>query len=108
MRAHRNPQTRLSKPSLSDNFDPGLAFGRLYRELVEVEAFAIAADEAATMLPPNPSVKHKRILDRLITLVSKTASQASEALEKSEEMIAQHAAHVAARAAKHSRKRRSR
>jgi len=108
MREHRNPQTRLSKPSPSDNFDPGLAFGRLYRELVEVEALAIAADEAATMLPPNPSVKHKRILDRLITLVSKTAGQASAALEESEDMIAQHAAHMAARAAKRPRKRRGR
>ena len=87
---------------------PGVAIGRLYRELVEVEALAIAADEAATMLPPTPSVKHKRTLDRLITLVSKTAHQASEALEESEDMIARHAAHVAARAAKHSRKRRAR
>jgi hypothetical protein len=108
MRVHRNPQARLSKPSLSDNFDPGVAFGRLYRHLVEVEALAIAADEAATMLPPKPSVKHKRILDRLITLVGTTADQAGEALEKSEDMIAQHAAHMAARAAKHSRKRRAR
>ena len=108
MSGHRNPQARLSKPSLSSNFDPCFAVERLYRELVEVEALAIAADEAATMLPPKPSVKHKRILDRLITLVSKTAGQASEALEESEDMLAQHAAHMAARAAKRPQKRRAR
>ena len=108
MRGHRNPQARVSKPSLPDNLDAGVAVGRLYRELIEVEALAIAADEAATMLPPNPSVKHKRILARLITLVGKTASQASEALEESEDMIAQHAAHMAAKAAKRPRKRRAR
>jgi len=108
MRKHRNPQARLSKPSPSDNFDPGIAVARLYSELVEVEALAIAADEAATMLPPNSSVKQKRILARLIMLVSKTASQASEALEESEDVIAQHAAHMAARAAKRPRKQRPR
>jgi len=105
MSRHRNPQTRLSKHAPSDKFDPGIAIGRLYRDLVEVEALAIAADEAATMLPPNPSAKHKRILDRLYTLVSQTAHQASEALEESEDMLAQLSAHKAARAARHPRKR---
>jgi hypothetical protein len=107
MSKHRNPQARLSKQAPSDNFDSGLAIERLYQELVEVEALAIAADEAVTMLPPTPSAKQKRILARLCTLVSKTATQASEALEKSEDMLAQRAAHMAARAAKQSRKRRA-
>ena len=49
-------------------------------ELVEVESLAIADDEAATMLPPNPSARHKRILARLYTLISKTANQAGGAL----------------------------
>jgi hypothetical protein len=108
MSKHRNPQARLSKQAPADNFNPGLAIERLYRELVEVEALAIAADEAVTMLPPYPSGKHKRILARLFTLVTKTADQASQALEKSEDMIAQLAAHMAARAAKQQpRKRRA-
>ena len=107
MNKHRNPQARLSKQAPSDNFDPGVAIERLFRELVEVEALAIAADEAATMLPPNPSAKHKRILARLFTLVSKTADQASEVLEKSEDMLARLAAHMAARAVKQPRKRRA-
>jgi hypothetical protein len=68
----------------------------------------IAADEAVTMLPPNPTAKHKRILARLCTLVSKTADQASEALEKSEDMLAQRSAHMAARAAKRPRQPRAR
>src|SRR5262245_63279366 len=107
MSKHRNPRTRLSKQSRSDNFDSGLAIERLYRELVEVEALAIAADEAVTMLPPKPSAKDKRILARLYTLVTKTADQATEALEKSEDMLAQLSAHMAARAAKQSRKLRA-
>ena len=108
MGKHRNPQARLSKQARPDNFDPGLAIERLYRELVEVEALAIAADEAVTMLPPNPSAKRKRILARLCTLVTKTASQASEALEKSEDMMARLSAHMAARAAKRPRQPRAR
>lgn len=44
------------------------------------------------MLPPNPSTKHKRILARRFTLVSKTADQAGEALEESEDMLARLAA----------------
>ena len=100
MNKHRNPPARLSKQARPDNFNPGLAIERLYRELVEVEALAIAADEAVTMLPPNPSAKHKRILARLFTLVSKTAAQASQVLEESEDMLAQISTHMAARAAK--------
>jgi hypothetical protein len=107
MKNHRNPQARLSKQPPPDNFNPGLAIEGLYRELVEVEALAIAADEAVTMLPPNPSAKHKQILARLFTLVSKTADQAGEALEKSEDLLAQLAAHMAARPAKQPRKRRA-
>jgi|KBSSwiStaDraftv2_1062776.scaffolds.fasta_scaffold2317260_1 hypothetical protein len=107
MSKHRNPQKRLPKQARPDNFDSGLAIERLYRELVEVEALAIAADEAVTMLPPTPRGKDKRTLARLYTLVTKTADQASQALEKSEDMLAQLAAHAAARAAKQPRKRRA-
>jgi hypothetical protein len=78
----------------------------LYSDLVEVEALAVTADEAATMLPPTPSAKHNRILARLSTLVSKTASQACAALERSEELVSLHAIHLAARAAKRSPERR--
>jgi hypothetical protein len=107
MSKHRNPQARLSKQAFSDNFNVGVALERLYSELIEVEALAIAADEAATMLPPNPSAKHKRILARLYRLVNKTAGQAGEALERSEDMLDQFMAHMAARAAKQPRKRRA-
>jgi hypothetical protein len=108
MSKHRKPPSRLSKQPPADNFDPGVAIGRLYRELVGVEALAIAADEAATMLPAIPSARHKRILARLYTLVSETANQAGCALEKSEDMIAQLSAHETARAAKRPRERRAR
>ena len=87
---------------------PGVAIGRLYRELVEVEDLAIAADEAATMLPAPPSAKHKRPLARRYTLVSQTANRAGWALEKREDMIAQLSARETAPAAKRSRERRAR
>ena len=79
-----------------------------YDALGEVKAFAIAADEAATMLPATSSAKHKRILARLYTLVSQTANRAGWALEKSEDMVAQFSAHETVRAAKRSRERRAR
>ena len=82
MSKHRNPQARLSKQAPLTTSTQVSQIERLYRELVEVEALAIAADEAVTMLPPYPSGKHKRILARLFTLVTKTADQASQALEK--------------------------
>jgi hypothetical protein len=107
MKKHRNRQARLSKQP-SHNFNPGVLIELLYSDLVEVEALAVTADEAATMLPPIPSAQHKRILARLSTLVSKTASQACAALERSEELVSLHAIHLAARAAKRSPERRAR
>jgi hypothetical protein len=52
--------------------------------MVELEAFAITADDAVTMLPAGPTGRHKRTLTRLYTLVGWTASQASATLELGE------------------------
>ena len=62
MSNHRNPRQRLSKQPSPDNFDPGLLISLLYEDLVEVEALAITADEAVTMLPPRPSGKYGRTM----------------------------------------------
>lgn len=64
--------------------DPAIEIRSLYRALVVVEALAVTADEAATMLPPVPTASHRRNLARLYTLVHQTSDQVREALEESE------------------------
>lgn len=66
---------------LHDNLAASLLIWRLYDALVELEALAVTADEAVTMLPAGPTGKHKRTLAWLYSLVGKTAGQASTALE---------------------------
>jgi hypothetical protein len=112
MKKHRNPRARLLNRPSHDNFDPGvlisLLISLLYDDLVEVEALAITADEAVTMLPAAPSGKYKRTMARLYTLVGKTSSKANAALERGEELVALHAAYLAARAVRRSPVRRAR
>lgn len=72
------------------DFDPAIAIRSLYEALVVAEVLAVTADEAATMLPPNPSsAAHRRTLARLYTLVHQTLNQVGEALEESEGALAQ-------------------
>lgn len=66
MSKQRDQRARRSKRQPSDDFDPDIAIRRLYRALVVVEALAVMADEAATMLPLVPSGKHRRTLARLM------------------------------------------
>lgn len=109
MKTHRKPRPRLPKPPTPDNFDPGFLIRRLYDDLVEIEALAVTADEAVTMLPPNPTgKKHKQTVARLYSLVGKTASRVFAALERGEELVAMHAAYLAARTGKRSPARRAR
>jgi hypothetical protein len=96
-RSIATPRTRLPKRPTPDNPDPSLLIRRLYDALVELEALAITADEAVTMLPAGPTGRHKRILTRLYTLVGRTAGQASAVLELGEELVD---LHEAARGAK--------
>jgi len=105
---HRRTKAKPPKRPTQD-FEPGLLIKLLYDELVEVEALAVTADEAATNLPPSPTGKHRRTLARLFILVAKTSGRPQGALERSEELVALHDAHVAAiRAAKRSSAHRAR
>lgn len=88
--------------------DLDIAVRLLHEDVLHVEALAITADEAATMLPPRPPAEHKRLLARLTSLVSQTAGQATAALERSEDLIARLAAQLAAQPAKRSPARRAR
>lgn len=92
MSKHRNPRKRLPKRPPPDNLATSLLIRRLYDALVELEALAITADEAVTMLPAGPTGRHKRTLTRLYTLVGRTASQASAVLELGEELVDLHEA----------------
>lgn len=108
MRIHRNPQGRVPKPARADNFHPSAAIEILHNELVEVEALAVAAGEAATMLATNPPAEQRRIFVRIYTLVRKTARQAGEALDRSEALVAWLSAYMMAQAANHPQASRSR
>jgi hypothetical protein len=56
--------------------EAGVLIRLLYKDLVEVEALAVTADEAVTNLPPRPRGRHGRTLARLYTLVGKTSGRA--------------------------------
>ena len=85
MGKHRNPRASVSKRPTPDNADAGLLIRQLYEDLVEVEALAVATDEAVTQLPSRPRGKYGRTLARLYTLVGKTSGRAQGALERGEE-----------------------
>ena len=67
------PRKGLPKRPVPDNFILGLRIRCIYDALVELEALAITADEAVTMLPAGPTGRYKRTLARLYSLVGRTA-----------------------------------
>jgi len=73
MSKHRNPRRKVPKRPIPDNLAASLLIKRLYDALIELEALAITADEAVTMLPAGPTGRHKRTLTRLYTMVGRTA-----------------------------------
>jgi hypothetical protein len=72
MSKHRNPRPKVPKRPPPDNLATSLLIRRLYDALVELEALAVTADEAVTML------------------VGRTAGQTSTTLGLGEELIALH------------------
>jgi hypothetical protein len=92
MSKHRNPRRKVPKRPVPDNLATSLLIRRLYDALVELEALAMTADEAVTMLPAGPTGRHKRTVARLYSLVGRTAGQASSVLELGEELVALHEA----------------
>lgn len=59
MTRHRNPRPKVPKRPAPDNLATSL-IKRLYDALVELEALAITADEAVTMLPAGPTTSRGR------------------------------------------------
>jgi hypothetical protein len=92
MSKHRNPRPKVPKRPIPDNLATSLLIKRLYDALVELEALAMTADEAVSMLPAGPTGRYKRTLTRLYTLVGRTADQASATLELGEELVDLHEA----------------
>jgi hypothetical protein len=64
-----------------------LLIRHLYERLVELEALAVTADEAVTMLPAGPTGRYRRTLARLYALAGRTAGQASATLGLGEELV---------------------
>jgi hypothetical protein len=99
MRKHRSPRDRVSNdvhphntentdnpgppdtpdtpstPDTPDTFDPGEALQSLHMEVVELEAFANAANEAVVQLPYPADREERRPFDRVYTLVGKVADE---------------------------------
>jgi hypothetical protein len=65
MSKHRNPLPKVPKRPLPDNLATSILIRRLYDALVELEALAVTADAAVTMLPAGPTGRYKRTLARL-------------------------------------------
>jgi hypothetical protein len=80
MSKHRNPRPKVPKRLSPDNLATSILIRRLYDALVELEALAVTADEAVTMLPAGPTGRYKRTLARLYSLVGRTAGQANATL----------------------------
>jgi hypothetical protein len=54
MSKHRNPRAKVPKRPPPYNLATSILIRRLYDALVELEALAVTADEAVTMLPAGP------------------------------------------------------
>ena len=100
MSKHRRPQDRVSKdvPShnadTSDIFNPAEALQSLHLEVIQLEALANAACEAAVQLPFPPGREERRVFDRVYTLVAKVADETSMVVSYGDELVAALSAHL--------------
>jgi hypothetical protein len=60
MKEHRSTETRVSNTTEISNFDAGTALENLRAEVIEIEALARAAEEAADELPA-ATTAHQRL-----------------------------------------------
>src|SRR5882762_8678962 len=97
MKKHRSTQTRVSNENEISNFDVGTALENLRAEMIEVEALARAAEEAADELPTPTTMQQRLVFGRIQTLATKTSQQASESLEYANQQVAALVAQMEAR-----------
>jgi hypothetical protein len=105
MREHRRPQGTVPNKAHVDNFDPADALETLHTEIVQLEAFAHAAGEAVTHLPPASSPTQRRDFARIYALVSKVANDATAAATHGDELIAALSADLNGRRSERKRER---
>jgi hypothetical protein len=97
MKAHRSTQPKVTNQTEISNFDPGTALENLRAELIEVEALAHAAEEAANELAMPRNARQRRVIGRIQTLVTKAAERASTALCYGDAQVTSLSAQMAAR-----------
>ena len=97
MKRHRSTQARVSNKTKSSNFEVGTALENLRAEMIEVEALARAAEEAADELPTPTTAQQRLVFGRIQTLATKTSQQASASLEYANEQVAALVAQMEAR-----------
>jgi cystathionine beta-lyase/cystathionine gamma-synthase len=100
MSVHRSTQPRVSNQTEISNFDPGTALENLRAELIEVEALAHAAEEAANELATPRNARQRLVIGRIQTLATKAAERASTALRYGNEQVASLSAQMAAHRAR--------
>ena len=88
MTKHRHPPESVSNDVDVNNFDPAEALESLQLEMIDLEAFAHAATEAATQLPFPSGRDNRRVFDHVYTLVNQVAEQANRALRQCDQLVA--------------------
>jgi len=71
-----------------NNLDPFEVLESLQLEIIDLEAFAHAAAEAATQLPFPAGRDNRLVFDRVYTLVNQVAEQANRALRQCDQLVA--------------------
>jgi hypothetical protein len=103
MSKHHSTQDRVSKEAEVSNarnahkFDAGTALENLRAEMIEVEALARAAEEAADELPAATTAQQRLVFGRIQTLATKASRQASASLDFANEQVTALSAQMAGR-----------
>jgi hypothetical protein len=97
MRKHHSTQVKVSNKGKISNFDAGTALENLRAEMIEVEALARAAEEAADELPSATTAQQRLVFGRIQTLVTKASQQASASLDFANEQVTALSAQMTAR-----------
>jgi len=88
MTEHRHPPENVSNDSDVNNLDPCDGLESLQVEMIDLEAFAHAAAEAAAQLPFPSGRENRRVFDHVYTLINQVAEQANKTLRQCDQLVA--------------------
>jgi hypothetical protein len=94
---HRSTQDRVPNTTEISNFDAGTALENLRAEVIEIEALARAAEEAADGLPAATTAQQRLAFGRIQTLTTRASKQASASLDYANEQVTALSAQMEAR-----------